>query len=92
MHVIDTDAQSYLHHSPKAVIATAETEKKRKYSSACKERRASFTPLCISVDGLYGREADQFFKRLADRLSSKWEMSCSVVMEWVRARLSLGIL
>ena len=47
--VIDTDAQSYQSHSPQTVLASAEAEKKRKYSTACSDRRASFTPLCFSA-------------------------------------------
>ena len=52
--IVDTDARSYLSHSPSAVLASAEAEKKRKYCDACTERRATFTPLCFSVDGLVG--------------------------------------
>ena len=44
---VDTDARSYLSHSPVAVLASAEAEKKRKYCDACTERRATFTPLCF---------------------------------------------
>jgi len=32
----------------------AEAEKKRKYSQAYHDRRATFTPLCVSVDGVLG--------------------------------------
>ena len=60
--VIDTDAQSYQSHPPQTVLASAEAEIKRKYSTACTDRRASFTPLCFSVDGLLGCEADVFLK------------------------------
>ena len=55
-------------------------------------RRASFTPLCFSVDGLFGSEADYFMHRLADSLSVKWEKNYSVVMGYVRARLSFAII
>ena len=92
VRVTDTDAQSYLHRSPKDVLTTAENEKKKKYSTACEERRANFTPLCVSVDGMLGSEADFFFKRLGDHLARKWEKSYSQVMGWVRARLSFAIL
>ena len=43
--VIDTDAQSYQSHSPQSVLASAEAEKKHKYSIACSDHLASFTPL-----------------------------------------------
>ena len=73
IRVVDTDAQSYCGHAPLDVLTTAEREKKLKYRSACEERRAIFTPLCVSVDGLLGNEAKVFVKRLAEGLSQKWE-------------------
>ena len=77
VRVVDTDAPSYQSRSPQAVLRTAEVEKRRKYGArygaACLARRASFTPLCFSVDGLFGSEADYFLRRLADSLSVKWE-------------------
>ena len=69
--VVDTDAQSYVGRSPTEVLITAEKEKKAKYAEAWLERRALFTPLCVSVDGLLGYETSSFIKRLPDRLSSK---------------------
>ena len=69
IHVVDTDARSYLSHSPSAVLALAETEKKRKYCDACVEHRATFTPLCFSIDGLVSDEAACFLKHLGRSLS-----------------------
>ena len=34
--------------------------KKCKYLQACQDRRATFTPLCVSVDGMLGSEAQVF--------------------------------
>ena len=57
MSPADTDAKSYLSHSPKAVLASTEGDKK-KYCDAC----STFTPLYFSVDGLAGDEATcQFY-------------------------------
>ena len=52
IRVVDTDARSYLARSPRDVLCSAEGEKKCKYLQACKNRRATFTPLCVSVDGM----------------------------------------
>ena len=60
LRVCDTDAQSYLNHTPMSVLLKAEAEKKSKYSCAATARRAHFTPLCFSVDGLAGPEASSF--------------------------------
>ena len=62
--VVNTDAQSYLSKSAIDVLTMAEKEKV-KYQSAYEARRAIFTPLCTSVDGLMGREAITFVKILS---------------------------
>ena len=64
--MIDTDAPSYRSRTPQDVLRTAESVKKRKYLQACLDHRASFTPLCMSVDGLLGKEAEFFLYRLGD--------------------------
>ena len=48
VRIVDTDAPSYLGKSPEAVLKAAEREKKNK------DQHASFTPLCVSIDGLLG--------------------------------------
>ena len=35
IHVIDTDTQSYLHHTPSRVLYNAKAEKKNKYADIC---------------------------------------------------------
>ena len=50
-----------------AVLCSAEQEKKRKYSAAVEERRASFTPFVVSVDGVLGHDAQHLMKRLCDQ-------------------------
>ena len=92
IRVTDTDAQSYVHRSPSDILAGAEKEKREKYGQACEDRRALFTPLCVSVDGLLGREATKFVKHLADQLSFKWHSNYSMLINWVRTRLSFAII
>ena len=92
IQVMDTDAESYCTLAPGEVLRQTEVEKKRKYRSACEERRASFTPLCMSVDGLLACEAHHFVKAVGWQLALKWETSYSQVVGWVRARLSFAIL
>ena len=90
--VVHTDAQSYLHHTPSRVLLNAEVEKKNKYTDACTTRRAHFTPLCYSVNGLAGSEATCFLKRMAFRLSTRWDKSFTEVLGWIHARLAFAIL
>ena len=92
IRIIDTDARSYCNRSPSEVLLTAEVEKKKKYHLACTERRAQFTPLCVSVDGMMGKEASVFVKRLSERLSMKWNQNYNNTLCWVRTRLTFAIL
>ena len=62
IRVIDTDAQSHVQRSVDAVLASAEREKKRKYSEAAMARHASCSPFVLSVDGQMVREARVFMK------------------------------
>ena len=47
IHVANTDAQFYQSQTPLAVLNSAEWDKKKKYSQACQDRRATFIPLCV---------------------------------------------
>jgi len=80
IRVVDTDAQSYCAHSPCDVLSSAEGKKKCKYLQACQDRCATFTPLCVSVDGMPGSEVEFFVKSLGDFLAAKWERPFTVVM------------
>ena len=82
IRVVDTDSRSYRARSPHDVLGSAEVEKKHKYLQACQDRCATFTPLCVSVDGMLGSEAEFFVKRLGDFLAARWERPYSVVMGW----------
>ena len=61
VHVIDTHAKSYVGCTPQSVLEKTEKEMKSKYIYTCEEKHVSFTPLCLSVDGLIGNEAKTFF-------------------------------
>ena len=51
-----------------------------------------FTPLVLSTTGGMGREAETFYKRLADEISRKERKEYSVVMGSIRCRISFAIL
>ena len=91
IHVDDIDAQSYLHHAHSKVLLNTEVEKKNKYPEACAARFAHFTPLCFSVDGLTGSEANCFLKWIACRLSSQWDRSYAKVLGWIHSQLAFAI-
>ncbi|KAL5515669.1 hypothetical protein EMCRGX_G000870 [Ephydatia muelleri] len=64
IRVIDTDAPSYLHRDVSSVLSSAEEEKKRKYIDAAEARRASFTPLVVSIDGVLGQKQNVSYNSL----------------------------
>lgn len=53
MLCMDTDEPLYMHRN---------MDKKRKYNVAAEARRASFTPVVVSTDGMLGREANFLLK------------------------------
>ena len=87
-------------------IATAyrkhEQAKKRKYAQRVRDvEHDVFTPLVFTTTGQplvftttggMGREATTFYRRLADGISTKEQKEYSVVMGWIRCRLSFAIL
>ena len=92
VRVVDSDAPSYTGKPPLQVLKTAERDKKNKYGEACNSIHCSFTPLCMTVDGLLGSETHTFLKRMADKLSIKWDRPYSTVIYWLRTRLSFALL
>ena len=70
-----------------------EQDKKREYGERIREvERGVFTPLVLSTNGAMGKEADTFYKRLADLLSQKRQQPYAAVMGWLRCRLSFACL
>ena len=90
VRVTDTDAPSYQSRDPIKVLETQEREKKRKYLEPCLAQRRHFTPFVMSVDGLLGKEGDFFIRRLAGRLSTKWQRPYSMVKGFVTTRISVA--
>ena len=80
--IIDADAPSYARANLlwESVSAQAASAKKTKYRLAAEELRGSFTPLVCSTDGVLHREYAAYQKRLACRLTSKWQKPFSAVM------------
>ena len=69
--------------------------RKREESKTCwsvLKKESIITLLCVSVDGLLGCETSSFIERLADQLSSEWNMSYSTIVCWLRTYLTFFIL
>ena len=70
----------------------ARDEKKPKYNDAAEARRATFTPVIATYDGIFDHEAISYMKRLSTLLSSKWNQNYSQVHGWLKARMQVCIL
>ena len=92
--VTDADAESYKRRSVRSILKSHETRKKAHYRDVCRERRMDFTPVIMTCDGVYGREANTLIKHLARQLSNKrWGegKSYGQVLGWMRCRLSFAL-
>ena len=83
VRVIDTDAPSHCHRAPNAILESSSQEKKRMYKKAVEDRRGTFTPSVLSVDGLLHKEASHFIKHMATALSSKWDKAYSITSSYM---------
>ena len=93
--IIDADAPSYCKRPTTDVLASHEKSKKRHHLKATQERSMTFTPLAVTCDGVWGREAESFlFGRLIECLQRKtgWrEKGQGAVTGWLRARLTVSL-
>ena len=93
VRVFHPNAPSNSSKSLKAAYKKHENEKKRVYGQRVLEiEHGVFTPLVLSTTGGMGREAQTFYKRLADLLSNKLDVPYSSLMGWLRCKLSFEIL
>ena len=94
--IINADAPCYqnTNRSTASILKQHETSKKAHHRRVTEEGRMSFTPLAVTVDGVWGRESLHFLRRLAATLVERegWRSrSYGNVLGWVRARLSSAL-
>ena len=93
IRVFHPSAPSYRKKELSAVYRLHENAKKREYGARIREvERGAFTPLVLSTTGGMARECTVFYKRLADRLAYKRKTNYSLVMTWLRCRISFALL
>ena len=86
-------AQSYRNTRLPAVYRQHEMAKKRAYGDRVRQvEHGCFTPLVFSTSGGMGREATVVYKRLANLLSISRNEPYSVIMGWLRCRISFALL
>ena len=92
VRITDTDSKSQQARDPKKVLASHEQQKKKKYLTACLDQRRHFSPFVVSVDGLFGKEAEKVLQRLAVKISERNGMPYSRVCSFVRTRMSIAVI
>ena len=93
VRVFHPNAPSNRSRSLSAMYKKHEDEKKRMYGQRVLEiEHGVFTSLILATSGGMGREAQTFYKRLADLLSLKRDVPYSSLMSWLRCKLSFVIL
>ena len=91
--VFNPNASSYRGSSLSSLYHRLEKEKQRKYEQRIRDvEMGCFTPLVFSTFGGMSTISNIFFKRLASLLADKKDVSYSVVMSWLRCRVSFSLL
>ena len=91
MHVVNTDALSYVRKTPEKCLYEAERGKKKIYLEACLQQRRHFSPFVDSVDWMLGVEATAILKRISSRLAIKWRQPYSKTCGYVKSRVAITL-
>ena len=91
VRVTDMDEKSYRGSTTVKVLEKAAREKRAKYKKVCLEQRCSFMALVYSVDGMTGKGARAYKKRIASLLADKWSREYSSVAGWDKAWMALPV-
>ena len=93
VRVFNPNAPGYCSQDLTQLYQVHEQEKKRAYNKRVLEvENGVFTPQVFSTSSGMGREASEFYKRLADRLSVKKDKAHSITMGWLCCCLSFALL
>jgi hypothetical protein len=93
VRVFNPIAKSYLNSELSSAHRSNEQTKKRSYNKRIQTvDQGSFTPLVFSCYGGMGRECSMFYKRLAEKISEKQNISFSIAINWIRTRLNFHLL
>ena len=87
------NASSYINRNLTSLYKHHETTKKREYGQRIREiEHGTFTPLIFSTTGGMSPETTTFFKKLASDIAQKQHLEYSMVLGWMRCRLSFALL
>ena len=89
--ICDVNQASYQIRKPASIIKSAKNDKKKKFLELCLMQRRYFTPFVVSCEGLLGKEADTFLKRLSKKLADKWRRPYSQAVNFVKTRFAISL-
>ena len=93
VRVFNPIAKGYRDKSMTAVYRSNEQLKKRSYNQRIQEvENATFTPLVFSCFGGQGFECKRFFQKVNEKLADKRDISPSVCMPYIKAKLSSSLM
>ena len=93
VRIVHVNAESYKEKETKTIFSQNENEKKRTYlERVLNIEHGTFTPLIFGTNGGYGKEAGDFLKILANKISEKGGEQYATITAWLRAKLSFEIL
>ena len=85
------DALSYQNKPVEALLKQHEKAKVDLYKASVEAKGRLFLPFVISTDGVIGEEGRKMMGWLGNRLAKKWGKDRSIVMSYIRARMSVAI-
>ena len=91
MHVLNTDALTYLSKAQEKCLHEAEKGKKKMYLEACLQQRWNFSPFVASVDRLLGVEATPTLKSISSVLATKWKQPYSKTCGYVKNGVAITL-
>ena len=92
VRIFEPTAQCYKNKSLEQAHSTNEQEKKRIYSERIRNvEQGTFTPLVFTTSGGMAKEAQYFYKRLAQLMADKRQEPRGYTTSWLRTRLSFAL-
>ena len=93
IRVFNPLARKYSNTSISKAYESNEKEKKRKYNQRVLEvEQGSFTPLVFNAMGGMGREAQAFYKRLAQQIADKKKSDYQTTATCIRRKISFALM
>ena len=92
VRMTDPDQPSWISKPVEKVLEINEREKKKKYLEDCLAARKTFTLFVTAVDGVLGREATLFLKQMKKHLKVRWDVSSSMIANFIDTKVSIAIL